>query len=777
MTAADGYRDPVDTHEAAGREKGMEFGNFMRELYDCGALRHSDQVSQGTVEAIQPSFAAEWPRELHPAVRQVLIQQGIHSPYQHQYDAIVKSLAGHDVVLESPTASGKTLAFTSAMVHSLLKYRRGTALMIYPMKALAFDQRTQIREICEPLNIDSWPYHGDVPVGDRAALRTSPPQILLTNPEYLNMSFLAYRDIWDGFLRNLQYVVIDEMHEYRGYFGGNVALLLRRFFLHLRRIGSFPRVFLSTATCDNPGEHARNLTGREVEEVSARNVYRPRRHYLFVNPNIPDYQYRNILRYRVELAALQSLEAGKQILVFCPTKRLLEEAFRNSRRRAEERGLDANRMTAFHADLKGELKQDIQQRIKSGEIRVVFTTNALELGLDIGRLDGVILMGFPSSIMSAWQQIGRAGRSWDKDAFVLLYAMNDPIDRFFVGNIDAFLNKPFDALVVDPENEELIDNHMGALVEETSGELSPADEHILGSAFYQRAKEEDAQPLPGYKPHAHLSLRGSYGKSYQLKRGREEIGQISEMRLFREAYIGAVFTFFGQKYVVHAHEGDAVVLDDADQNRRTEAGFYVNLWRNAVVDGYSYRDVQVYCGVLNISVNFTGYKLINEVSGEVIDSFGGEGRAHYQNNLHGLWMDLPYGAADPLGLAALEHLIRVGTLFILPVDRFDTSTYSTHGPTARDTRTVYYYENYSGGIGIAKKVFEKWPECLKKGMEVAQDCRCRSGCQNCIEPAKSYHSSGGDLDKRLGIELGHRLLSAHRRGPSHRFRRGRLVAI
>ena len=418
--------------------------------------------------------------------------------------------------------------------------------MIYPMKALAFDQRTQIRQICEPLRIDSWPYDGDVPQEHRAVMRSSPPQILLTNPEYLNMSFLAYRDIWEGFLRNLQYVVIDEMHEYRGYFGGNVALLLRRFFLHLNRIGSFPRVFLSTATCENPGEHALNLTGREVREISARNVYRPRRHFLFVNPNIPDYQYRNILRYRVELAALEALKLGKQILVFCPTKRLLEEAFRNCRRRAEEGGLEANQITAFHADLKGEFKQDIQQQIKSGAIKVVFTTNALELGLDIGRLDGVILMGFPSSIMSAWQQIGRAGRNWDKDAFVLLYAMNDPIDRFFVGNIDAFLNKPFDALVVDPENEELIENHMGALVSETGGKLSPADEGVLGPVFYDRAKAEGGLPLPGYKPHAHLSLRGSYGKSYRLKRGNEEIGQVSEMRMFREAYIGAVFTFSGR---------------------------------------------------------------------------------------------------------------------------------------------------------------------------------------------------------------------------------------
>lgn len=756
----------------------MELETLTKALYDAGALRTGDQISQETVDAIPPDFASEWPIRLHPLVRRVLAQQGMAQPYRHQYDAITQSLAGHDVVLESPTASGKTLAFASAMAHSLLENRRGHALMIYPMKALAYDQRTQIRGLCEALGIESWPYDGDVPGEHRAAIRSSPPQILLTNPEYLNMSFLGHRDRWESFLRNLEYVVIDEMHEYRGYFGGNVALLLRRFFLQLRRMRSFPKVFLATATCENPGEHGRNLTGRDLKVVSARDVYRPRRHFLFVNPDIPDFQYWSIIRYRAEMAALTALQLGKQVLVFCPTKRMLEEAFRNCRRRAEEGGLDPNEISAFHADLKGEVKQDIQHGIKNGGIKVVFTTNALELGIDIGRLDGVILLGFPSNLMSAWQQIGRAGRSWDKDAFVLLYAMNDPIDRFFVGNIGGFLNKPLDALVVDPDNEELIENHLGALVEETGGRLKSADRALLGAAFYDKAAKENARPLPGYKPHAQLNLRGSFGRSYQLKRGRETIGQISELRLFREAYIGAIFTFFGQKYAVRAHEGDAVVLEDVDQNRRTEAGFFVNLWRNAVRDGYSFDELEVYSGVLNMSVNFTGYKVIEEGTGEVIRSHQGDGRAHYQNNLHALWMDLPISDNDLRALVAVEHLIRVGTLFVLPVDRFDTSTYATVRSGEGGTPSaVYYYENYSGGIGIAKKVFEKWPECLKKGIDIAEACGCRSGCQNCIEPAKSYNSSGGNLDKRLGIPLAKRMLASQERGPTRRFHRGRMVRI
>ena len=295
--------------------------------------------------------------------------------------------------MESPTASGKTLAFAAPMLHVLKENPGSHAMMIYPMKALAFDQRAQIRQICEPLGFESWPYDGDTDGSDlndgnnawvneqngsiKALIRQQPPHILLTNPEYLNMSFLGSRESWEkhekgaGFLRNLRFVVIDEMHEYRGFFGSNMALLLRRFFLHLNRIGAHPQVFLSTATCANPQEHAESLTGRKVDVISARSVLRPQRHFVFVKPEIPDYQYRDILRLRVEQAALTALAEGLQVLVFCPTKRFLEHAFSNSKRKAPELGLDPDHISAFHADLKPDTRQQIQERIKSGEIRVV----------------------------------------------------------------------------------------------------------------------------------------------------------------------------------------------------------------------------------------------------------------------------------------------------------------------------------------------------------------------------------------------------------------------
>ena len=749
----------------------IDAAKFRGRLKEFGALRETDEIKDDVVDRIQPQYAAEWPGELHQSVRNALTGAGPSQPYQHQNEAINKALQGVDVVMESPTASGKTLAFTAPMLDSLLRNRDSHALMIYPMKALAFDQREQIRQLCAPLSVQSWPYDADTPESDRRLLRANPPQILLTNPEYLNMSFLGWSGQWDGFLRNLRYVVIDEMHEYRGFFGGNMALLLRRFLLHLNRIGVSPRLFLSTATCANPEEHARNLTGRNLEVVSAQGVLRPQRHYIFVKPDIPDFQYRDILRLRVEQAALAALTEGLQILIFCPTKRFLEEAFSNCRRKAPDYGADPLKISAFHADSKNDDRQDVQQRIKSGDINVVFTTNALELGLDIGGLDGVVLAGFPPSIMSAWQQIGRAGRGWDKDAFVLFYAMNDPIDSFFVGNLGAFLNKPFDELVVDPDNEELIENHLAALAWETGGELHPSDELILGKTFYEVAQRDAAMPGK-VQPHPRLNLRGGFGQSYALKRGNEEVGQISAMRRFREAYIGAIFPFFGQKYRVHSHEQRAVVLNDAEQNLRTDASFFSTLSLRDIFSGYAYGDLRAHYGSLNIAVNFAGYRVVDSHTNEEKD-WVSSSDAHYQNNLHAFWIDLPEGEDTTGGLGALEHMIRVGAMFVIPADRFDTSTYSK----LNEQPSAYCYENYSGGIGVAKKLFDVWQTAMEKGIEIARHCPCQSGCQNCIEPAKSYDISNAVIDKVRGIELASELLERVKTGPDMQFHNGRWIPV
>ena len=245
------------------------------------------------------------------------------------------------------------------------------------------------------------------------------------------------------------------------------------------------------------------------------------------------------------------------------------------------------------------------------------------------------------------------------------------------------------------------------------------------------------------------------------------------MRLFREAYLGAIFTFFGKKYAVHAHEEDAVVLTEAEQYLKTEPSFYTRLVSLDPYDGVSYGDIDIHYGALDLSINFTGYKLIDERNDEEIDS-GSTGQSKYLNNLHAFWVYIPQGESANDGIGGLEHIIRVGAMFVIPADRFDTTTYSTAG----EEPVASYYENYSSGIGIAKKLYAVLPDVLKKGIEIADKCGCSSRCQNCIEPAKSYDMSSTKIDKIRGIELAKNLLDVvENERPDHEWRNGRFVPV
>lgn len=749
----------------------MDFVQFTTILRELDAIGDADEIRRDVVGNIKPRSADGWPIELHPHVREALVQSGVCLPYQHQAEAIRESLIGNDVVLDSPTASGKTLAFSAPMLHELVSSPSSHALMIYPMKALAYDQREQVQRYAGELGLEARAYDGDTYKSVRAELRNNPPSILLTNPEYLNTSFLAWQDKWEGFLRNLRFIVIDEMHSYRGFFGGNMALLLRRFFLQLERTGAAPSVFLSTATCRNPVEHAKNLTGREVKHVSAEGAIRPTRHFFFVRPDLPGLRYWDELRERVEQASLAALTMNLQTLVFCPSKRFVGDALLNCRSKAKAMGLNPQQVSEYHADLKNRDRQAIQRKLQNAEITVVFATNALELGLDVGSLDGVILAGFPSNLMSAWQQIGRAGRSWDKEAFVLFFSMNDPIDRYFVGNIQAFLDKPLDELVIDPNNEALIDKHVPSLISETKGKLYDSDSDILGDSFLRAALRSSGKRARGRSLQRRIDLRGSIGQSFKLKLGENEIGQFSEMRRFKEAYLGAIFSFFGRKYRVRAHEEDAIILEEYNSNRRTEGRFFTHILENEALDGIAWDDYEFYRGTLSISVNFRGYRIVDERNDETVD-FVDSNESRWLNNLHAFWISVPGNKNYKAGIGALEHLIRVGALFVIPADRFDASTWSK---SDGESTVAYYYENYPGGIGLAKKLYDVWHQALEEGIKVASDCPCQQGCQNCIEPAKSWGMSNSKISKHFGTTLAKSLLQVRKGKRTHTFRNGILV--
>ena len=748
----------------------MDFSNLVDKLREFGALAEQDGTKYKAVPAISPKMAKSMPKGLSSVVRDAI---GISSLYEHQAKAIATSIRGQHVVLESPTASGKTIAYTAPMLNELVKNPRSFAIMVYPMKALALDQQVELQKICEPLNIRVGKFDKDTPKRVKADMKKNPPQIIMTNPENLNMAFLGWREQWQFVLPRLKFLVLDEMHVYRGYFGSQMALLLRRFFLYLNRMGASTRVFLSTATCENPKPHALQLTGLDnIALIQERKALQPTRHFLFINPKLPDHNYREELCSRIEQVAVALLDEGLKALIFCPSKRFLEDASRRSKEKAKEKGLNYRGISEFHANLKASERKTRQKKIKQGDITVVFATSALELGLDIGGLDGVVLAGFPPSTMSAWQQIGRAGRHWTREAFVLFYPMQDPIDRLYVNDIDLFLKKQLDPLVINSENPEYINKHLPSLISEINGRLRQDDIQFLGKELYQAAKKKSGKPSRGRKPQSRINLRGGEGILYDLKCGDELLGQITAIEMFRYAYIGAIFAHGGEKYEVHSHEKDAVVLEKYVGNNRTNPIFTTKPKIDETFKGYRYGHFEILHGTVTVQTIFHGYHIIDERSGERLDYIElGEGR--WYPNLHAFCAYLPNHRESIDGLGALEQLFHIGTAIEIPSERFDTSSWSE----IDEEPVVFIYENYKGGIGTARQLFEDWTSAVKSGITFGNSCECKLGCPNCIVPAKSWSSSNTNIDKQAGIILANQLLAAEQIGPDHKFQDGLMVPM
>ena len=746
----------------------MDIVRLLKELNAKGALRDSDEVHQETVSAIQPEYADENSARDILQVLGAATEGKISRLYRHQADAINTSASGRNVVLSAPTASGKTLAFTASMLKSGLLAGK-TALVVYPMKAVARDQKLQIDKFCGPLGVKCAVYDGSTSEKEKQAIKSDLPPVLLTNPEYIHFSFLQWSRKWDDFLNRLSFVVFDEAHEYRGYFGSNMALLIRRLLAKAEMLGAHPRVFMATATCKNPKEHAEALTGRQFELISAeQNAMRPERHYVFANHDVPDFKFWRKLQQRIVNAVMAWLNLGREspsrnssALVFCPSIKFAAETHVEAVRKAKEQGLDAEKIAVFYADLPTAEKNRVQDGLKSGALSAVFCTNALEMGIDIGGLDGVILAGFPDNIASARQRLGRAGRSLEESAFVLYYPMNNPLDRFYAANLQAFLDNALDPIVLDPQNEVAVKKHAPFLSYEMGYEIDDSHRKFLGERFFTASRRisEQGVPVRGYTPnYMGMNMRASFGGGCVLVANNEEIGTISNSRKFREAYLGAVLAHNGKIYRVESHEEGKVFLAVEERNVRSAPLFDTNIdiGDSQFFSGKKYqagrRALELAYRSLNIGERLLSYRLIENGSDKVLDQSNDTAKKYYNNHYAFVMSISGVDEADRISVKALEHIMRVGAIFVVPADRHDTSTYSS-----LVWNEVYLYENLPGGIGVAKSVFADWVSVIETGVKIAENCsnkKCKKGCPNCIMPPRS----ADEIDKIRGIALAKAIL-------------------
>lgn len=750
----------------------------MDALRDAG--EDADKVRSEAEPAIEPAMAGPQVLErLAPSLRDALARHGITELYAHQADATAKALDGSNVVLQSPTASGKTLAFQLPMLDTIIREPNSRALLIYPFKALSHDQRRELVEVADlvqgsEITVES--YDGDTPVRERNRIRSNPPNVVVTNPDMLHLTLLGNADKWQAFLRGLKWVVIDEMHEYRGYFGSNVSMVLRRLSHHLAHLGVRPQFFLCSATCANAHEHAQRLTGLDFEEVDATECMRPKREYHFVRPNVADFHYWEALQQRTVNAGLACLAQGKNVLAFCPTRNFAEDCYEKAMSRVADTSklldteIDASTIKVYKAGLTAEARHEIQEGLRDGSVRLAFTTNALEAGINIGGLDGIILAGFPDNLMSARQRIGRAGRRWDADAFVLYFARNNPLDEFFASNLGLFLQKPLDNLVINEDNEELVKKHVQCLLQENDTPVTDESRELLGDSLCDEAMAVlNSGRIPirgGHFPHQRVDIRGGGAGMYKLVVRDHDIGTISPQQQFREAFPGAIYRHGGIPYrvlsVVQEKNDRKVLLEEDETGNRTRP--YIRTTVNEGGDIFDAHRWETSAGAVNVMLGNVSimqhFERFEEIGGREDKVYQPDVNAPPVENAHAFWIDYSSAPTVPTeGITALQHLLRIGMLRVIPTDPQDVMPH-----VKVSGRKVYIIENYQGGIGIARAVLAVWREVLEEGIRLADGCRdCVRGCPSCIQPPRETE----EMDKQAGISLARALLALTSASETH----------
>lgn len=748
--------------------------DFLDVLKSADVYRDEDLAGVRTIDPLPAVFAESVPSGLCPEVQAALAALGIERLYEHQARAIDHILSREDVALVSPTASGKTLCFNLPIVSELYTNRDLYALYVYPMKALANDQLLALKDLTKhlptPHCVSAWTFDGDTESEARKLLKQEPPNILITNPDSLHYAMLAYSEHWINFFRSLRFVVLDEAHEYRGYFGTNVAYVVRRLLALCRSLGADPQIVVSSATIANPEEHARALTGREMRVVRAEKAGRCKKHMVFINPDYRDFQYENLLMHKLSLLTTACVENKVAALIFCPTRRFVERVHKRASRELERKGLDSATIAPYKSGYTPDERREIERDLKSGKLLVVFSTNALEIGIDMGRLDMIVMVGFPDTVMSAWQRAGRAGRSLDAEALVIFFASRNPIDQFYVRNIDLFMNKPLDRLAVNLANEEVLKPHALCALFEHGGERGYLTAGVLGPSLAETCANltPDLGLMKIARPHRSVNLRSILGQTYIIKsKDDKEIGTISGDKLFTEVYIGAIYDHYGRSWRVVSHGASDIYVEPNTVEHYTKPTRFSSIPPAGRFEGGKrwhgdQLEATLLLGRVEVTDTLAGYKEYDERSGELVDSVSYQAASVNKYRTDSCWLQLNFQDASSaerrfLQLHSLEHGLRATIPLGIPCDPYDFAGLSKKVGLG-GLPTMILYDTVKGGIGIAEEIFRAFPEFLQSSIQLLGKCRCESSCPRCIQIPRcpEYNEQ---LDRGAGLELANRLIS------------------
>ncbi|HEY6321592.1 MAG TPA: DEAD/DEAH box helicase, partial [Thermoanaerobaculia bacterium] len=449
---------------------------------------------------------------LPPALAGALARGGVERLWSHQAEGLAAVRERRDVLITTPTASGKSLVFQLPALAEAVAGGPGRGLFLFPLKALGQDQRGKLRRLAADAGLDDEQagceiYDGDTPPAKRGAIRRRLPRVLISNPDMLHVGILGHWTIWGPLLADLSWIVLDELHTYRGIFGSHFHHVLQRLLRLCRSVGGDPVLIASSATAANAGQFAAELTGREFHWIAESGAPREGRHLLLVRPG--GSPYTAALRLFV-----RCLDAGLKTIVFTKARRITELLYSWLRRQEPEL---ASRVASYRAGFLPEERRDVERALFTGALDGVISTSALEMGIDVGGLDACILVGYPGSMMATWQRSGRVGRD-GRESITVMVAMPDALDQYFLDHPEQFLERPCERLVVDPANRQVARGHL----------LCAAAELPLEPLQDRRYLERHRASLDGLLRQGHLLVAAPAGPAPAAVPAMEEAGQVPE---------------------------------------------------------------------------------------------------------------------------------------------------------------------------------------------------------------------------------------------------------
>lgn len=725
-----------------------------------------------------PGRTAPWPRWLDPRVRAALHEQGIEHLWAHQVATAEALHAGHDTVVATGTASGKTIGYWLPALTAALT-ARGTTLYCTPTKALAADQAARLSALALP-GVAPSTYDGDTDPQVRAWVRRT-SRFVLTNPDMLHRGILGRLPAWRPFLSRLRYVVLDEGHMYRGLFGSHLAAIIARLRRACRQVGADPVFLVSSATLGDPVGTASALLGTAADSVVAvtdDESARSARTVVLIDPAAGDDPQAVSSAFAETARVLAGwTAAGVRSVGFLRSRAGVEAMAQ----RIVDLGAEPDAVTAYRGGLLADERRGIERRLRSGELHCVAATNALELGVDITGLDAVAVCGWPGTRLSFHQQLGRAGRR-GQPAIAVLAAQTDPLDRFYVQHPHRIFDAPIETTVLDPANPFVVIGHLAAAIaelpmtDEDAGALyGPLAAELLALLAHHgriRRRGDRWHWVSGDSAHHLSDLRGAGGQVTIVEAGTGRvIGTVAGGSAAAQLHPGAVYTHLGGTYLVSDLDLDAGVAQAtaARPGYTTTAQSTSDLRVDDELDRRPLGAGTLHYGTVTVTGQVVGFLRRDAVTGAVL---GSEPLLLPEHRLRtkAVWWRLPDPAVAALGvpdatLAGGAHAAEHAAIGLLPAlatcDRWDVGGLSTERHPDTGELTVFVYDGHPGGAGFARRGFDAAEQWLAATRDVVASCDCGTGCPGCVQSPKCGNGNE-PLDRAAAVTLLTALVGAAR---------------